>query len=82
VIRTDQPTSDLNHFNTFTQSRVNNNPAFTDITAHDFHIGLSSSAKDLGDAAFVGQLPSIPDDLDNLPRLIDAGPDAGCYEAQ
>lgn len=82
VIRTDQPTSNTNHFNTFTQSRVNNDPAFTSIADHDFHIGLSSSAKDLGDAVYVGQSPAIPNDLDNISRLADSGPDAGCYEAQ
>jgi len=73
LIKTDVNTSALNHFNIF--NRYNMDPAFTS----DFHIGLSSAAKDLGDSTTAIPLPF---DLDNVLRLIDSGPDAGCYEYQ
>ncbi len=75
LIKTDQNTSALNHFNAFTQAAVNTNPDFTD----GFHIGINSAARDLGDSSTA--VP-IPFDLDNQNRLLDVGPDAGCFEYQ
>ena len=57
---------------------MNADPAFQT----GYHIKLNSAAKDLGDAATVVQTPQIPFDLDNMNRLLDSGPDAGCYEYQ
>jgi len=78
LIKTDQSVASLSHFNAFTQNVVNADPAFQT----GYHIKLNSAAKDLGDAATVVQTPQIPFDLDNMNRLLDSGPDAGCYEYQ
>ncbi len=75
LIKTDESTADVNHFNSFTQAAVNQNPDFIE----GFHIGVNSAARDLGNSTTA--IP-IPFDLDNMNRLLDIGPDAGCFEYQ
>lgn len=76
LIHTDLNTSAVNHFS---QNRINQNPAFVDRPAGDFHLDAGSAALNIGDPA-IGAL--IPDDLSDLPRNADGQPDAGCYERQ
>ncbi|CAN5232918.1 hypothetical protein BH09BAC5_BH09BAC5_13230 [soil metagenome] len=76
LIKTNLNTSNTTYFQ---NNRINVDPAFTDGSINNLHIGASSGAKDFGDSS-IGIL--IPFDLGNMNRTLDGFPDIGAYEYQ
>lgn len=77
LFRTDQNTSDTDHFPDQTTIWRNFTPGFTNTTDGDYHLSASSPPQVIN-TAFI--TPEGIFDLDGVVRGLDGGYDLGCYE--
>jgi hypothetical protein len=66
-----ESTISKNHF----QNSLTGDPAFKNPTANDFHLRLTSAARDAGTSGIL-----TTQDIDGNPRPIGSAPDIGAYE--